>query len=56
MNRWEAVVEIVKSFNERGHPGYALAALMAFMFAAVGIMALASFGAIGLGELTRLLN
>ena len=56
MNRWEAVVEIVKSFNERDRPGYALAALMAFVAAAVGITALASFGAIGLGELVKLLS
>lgn len=54
MNRWEAVVEIIRSFNERGRPGYALTALFVIALSALTAVGLASFGAMGLGGLVKL--
>jgi hypothetical protein len=31
MNRWQAIVEIIKSFNDRGATSYAFAALCIFV-------------------------
>lgn len=56
MNRWEALVAIVKSFNEKDRPGYALAAVLAIVLAALGLAGLASFGASSLGEMIKLLG
>jgi hypothetical protein len=42
MKVWEAIVEIVKSFNSRGHPAYALAALAMTLTAFVVLAAFVS--------------
>lgn len=50
MNRWQALVEIVRSFNDRDRPGYALAALLAILLAAIGAAAIVGFGAVGMRD------
>lgn len=40
MNRWQALVEIVKSFNERGHPAFALASVGLIVATVVALAAL----------------
>lgn len=49
MNRWQALVEIVKSFNERGQPGLALAAVALVLLAGVVIAALPLLGTAAMG-------
>ncbi|HVJ02954.1 MAG TPA: hypothetical protein VM662_12285 [Sphingomonas sp.] len=44
MNRWQALVEIVKSFNERGRPGLALVAVALVLAAGVAMAALPLLG------------
>ena len=56
MNRWQALVEIVRSFNDKDRPGYALATVLVVVLTALGIAGLASLGAISVGEALRLLN
>jgi len=46
MNRWAALVEIVKSFNQQGKHGYAFAAVSVFSLTMLLIAALASIGAV----------
>ena len=41
MHKWRAITEIVRSFNERDRPGYALAALVALLLASLAAVALA---------------
>jgi ABC-type glycerol-3-phosphate transport system permease component len=40
MNRWQAIAEIVKSFNDKDRPWHALAALITVAVAPVLIIAL----------------
>lgn len=44
MNRWQALVEIVKSFNERGRPGLALVAVALIVVSGVVVPALPLLG------------
>ena len=46
MTRWEAATEIVKSFNSKGSPGYAFAALCIMLIVPLlGILVLSLTGA-----------
>lgn len=49
MNRWQALVEIVKSFNERGRPGLALISVLAVVLAGVAMVALPVLGTAAAG-------
>lgn len=49
MNRWQALVEIVKSFNERGRPGLALISVLAVVMAGVAMVALPVLGTAAAG-------
>lgn len=37
MNRWRAITEIVTRYIEKGHPGYALAALGLLLLSGLGV-------------------
>ncbi|MBA4752175.1 MAG: hypothetical protein H2055_08110 [Sphingopyxis sp.] len=52
MQRWSALVEIVKSFNERGAPKLAFACVV--LFALVPLVALALALSLGVSNLPRL--
>lgn len=41
MQRWTALVEIVRSFNERGSPRLAFASVVLFVLLSLGIVGLA---------------
>lgn len=41
MHRWSALVEIVRSFNERGSPRLAFASVVLFVLLSLGIVGLA---------------
>lgn len=41
MHRWSALVEIVKSFNERGSPRLAFACVVLFVLLSLGVVGLA---------------
>lgn len=41
MYRWSALVEIVRSFNERGSPRLAFASVVLFVLLSLGIVGLA---------------
>jgi hypothetical protein len=41
MQRWAALVEIVKSFNERGSPKLAFASVLLFVLVPLAVIALA---------------
>lgn len=41
MQRWSALVEIVRSFNERGSPRLAFASVVLFVLLSLGIVGLA---------------
>jgi hypothetical protein len=53
---WQALVEVVRSFNDKDRPGYAIAALFVIVLTALGIAGLASLGAISLGEAIKFLQ
>lgn len=53
MRRWSALVEIVRSFNERGSPRLAFASVA--LFALVPLVALVLALSLGADRLTRLL-
>ena len=40
MHRWSALVEIVRSFNERGSPRLAFASVVMFVLLSLGIVGL----------------
>lgn len=40
MNSWQALVEIVRSFNERGHPAFALGAVALILGTGIALAAL----------------
>ncbi len=41
MHRWSALVEIVRSFNERGSPRLAFASVVLFVLLSLGVAGLA---------------
>lgn len=43
MTRWQAATEIVKSFNSKGKPGYALVALLLMLTLPLAFIVLLSF-------------
>jgi hypothetical protein len=43
MTRWQAVTEIVKSFNSKGRPGYALVALLLMLIVQLAAVLLLSY-------------
>lgn len=46
MQRWSALVEIVKSFNERGSPAFAFGAVVLFLLVPlIGLAVALSYGA-----------
>lgn len=52
MKRWQAITEIVSTFVNRGHPGYALAALGLILVSGIATLLLAyTVGAPMLGAL-----
>lgn len=44
MTKWDAVVEVVRSFNDKGKPNHALLALVAILVVLLLIAAFASTG------------
>lgn len=51
MTRWQAIMEIVKSFNDKDRPSHALVALMVLIIIPVAMAALIYAGGSRLGAL-----
>jgi hypothetical protein len=53
MNRWQAIAEIVTRYIEKGHPGYALAALTLLLLTGFGVAILVYITSAPAWELLR---